>query len=164
MTGIHVQQNATLTLPSPTQIQIVRSFQAPRHLVYQAWTTPELVRRWWAADHGEMTVAEIDLQVDGKWRYAMVTHQGQEVAFHGVFHEIVPDERIVSTEVYEAMPEEEALNTATFTDTPKGGTLLTLLIEHPNQHTRDLHLNSGMESGLQKALNLLEQVALSEQS
>src|ERR1700675_4650893 len=96
---------ATVTLPTDRQILITREFEAPRHLVYKAWTTPELVKRWWHANRGEATVAEIDLQVGGKWRYVMVAHDGVEVGFHGEYREIVPNERIVSTEVYEGLPE-----------------------------------------------------------
>jgi uncharacterized protein YndB with AHSA1/START domain len=106
---------AVVTLPSDDQILITREFDAPKHLVYRAWTTPELVRRWWNAKRGEVTIAEIDLRVGGRWRYAMVTDGGVEVAFHGEYREIVPNERIVSTEVYEGMPEAETVNTATFT-------------------------------------------------
>src|SRR5688500_10260778 len=98
---------AKLTLPTDEQILITREFDAPRHLVYEAWTTPELIKRWWNAKRGEVTVAEVDLRVGGKWRYAMVTDGGFEVAFHGEFREIVPNERIVSTEVYEGAPQPE---------------------------------------------------------
>src|SRR3954464_11392887 len=94
----------TLTLPTDEQILVTREFDAPRHLVYKAWTTPELVKRWWHANRGEMTVAEIDLRVGGRWRYAMVTPDGMEVGFHGEYREIVPDERLVSTEAYEGIP------------------------------------------------------------
>ena len=63
-----------------------------------------------------MTVAEIDLRVGGRWRYAMVDTGGQEVAFHGAYREIVPEKRIVSTEVFEGLPDHEALNSLTFAD------------------------------------------------
>src|SRR4030088_2418411 len=107
---------ATVTLPTDEQILITREFDAPKHLVYKAWTTPELVRRWWSGDRGEVTIAEIDLRIGGTWRYVMVANGGFEVAFHGEYREIVPNERIVSTEVYEAMPGAEALNILTFTE------------------------------------------------
>src|SRR5438067_13940510 len=81
----------TVTLPADDQILITREFDAPRHLVYRAWTTPELVRRWWTGERGEMTIAEIDLRVGGSWRYVMVAHDGLEVAFHGTYLEIVPN-------------------------------------------------------------------------
>ena len=153
-------RTATVTLPADDQILITREFDAPRHLVYKAWTTPELVKRWWHANRGEMTVAEIDLRVGGRWRYAMVTPEGFEVAFHGEYREIVPDERIVTTEVYEAMPEGEALDTVTFAEAD-GRTTLTLLVQHASKEHRDAHIESGMEDGLQDALDLLEQVARS---
>jgi uncharacterized protein YndB with AHSA1/START domain len=96
---------AILTLPTDEQILITREFDAPKHLVYRAMTTPELVRRWWHANRGEVTVCEIDLRVGGKWRYVAVAHDGMEVGFHGEYRELVPDERIVTTEVYEGLPE-----------------------------------------------------------
>jgi uncharacterized protein YndB with AHSA1/START domain len=157
---------ATLTLPTDEQILITREFDAPPHLVYKAWTTPELVRRWWHAKRGVVTVAEIDLRVGGKWRYVAMTDDGTEIAFHGVYREIVPNERIVSTEVYEGLPEgvseEEGgtLNTATFEET-HGRTMLTLLIEATSKVSRDAIVASGMEDGLQDALDLLEEVARS---
>jgi uncharacterized protein YndB with AHSA1/START domain len=157
---------ARLTLPTEEQILITREFDAPRHLVYEAFTTPELVRRWWHANFGEMTVCEIDLRVDGAWRYVMVAHDGMEVGFHGEYREIVPNERIVSTETYEGLPEgvsdEEGttVNTSTF-DEADGRTTLTILVQAPSKASRDAIIDSGMESGLQKALDLLEQVAIS---
>jgi uncharacterized protein YndB with AHSA1/START domain len=157
MTG---SRAAKVTLPNDTQILITREFDAPRDLVYRAYTTPELVRRWWTAGCGEMTVADIDLRVGGGWRYAMVTKDGFEVAFHGEYREIVPNERIVSTEVYEAVPEAAALDTLTLTEVD-GRTTLTLLVEHQRKEHRDAHIESGMEDGLQDALDLLEQVAAS---
>jgi uncharacterized protein YndB with AHSA1/START domain len=154
------RRTATVTLPSDEQILITREFDAPKHLVYKAWTTPELVRRWWSAGRGEVTIAEIDLRVGGKWRYVMIANEGFEVGFHGEYREIVPDERLVSTEVYEGMPDGEALNTLTLTEAD-GRTTLTVLVQHSSKEHRDAHINSGMEDGLQDALNLLEEVAVS---
>jgi uncharacterized protein YndB with AHSA1/START domain len=151
---------ATVTLPADDQILITREFDAPKELVYKAFTTPELVRRWWSAKRGEVTVAEIDLRVGGKWRYVMVADGGFEVGFHGEYREIVPNERIVSTEVYEGYTDEEAVNTATFTEVD-GRTTLTILVQHTSKEARDAHIDSGMEAGLQDALDLLEQVAVS---
>jgi uncharacterized protein YndB with AHSA1/START domain len=154
---------ATVTLPTDEQILITREFDAPRHLVYEAWTTPEHVRRFWHAKRGEMTVADIDLRVGGRWRYAMVTPDGVEVAFHGEFREIVPNERIVSTEAYEGVPDPDAnatLNTATFTE-ENGRTTLTILVQAPSKEVRDAIVESGMEDGLQDAMDLLEEVAIS---
>ena len=154
------KRRATVTLPSDEQILITREFDAPRHLVFAAYTTPELVRRWWHANRGEMTLCEIDLRVGGKWRYVMAACGGPEVGFHGEYREIVPDERIVSTEVYEGAPGAEALGTVTFTEAD-GRTTLTILVQHSCREHRDAHIESGMEDGLQDAMDLLEQVAVS---
>ena len=159
-------KRATVSLPTDEQILIEREFDAPKHLVYNAYTTPELVKQWWHANRGEVTSVEIDLRVGGRWRYVMIACGGPEVGFHGEYRELVPNERIVSTEFYEGVPaevpEEDAttLNTATFTESD-GRTKLTILIQAKNRMTRDAIIASGMEDGLQDALELLEQVALS---
>ncbi len=151
---------ATVTLPNDTQILITREFDAPRHLVYRAWTTPELIKRWWSGDRGEVTLVEVDLRVGGMWRYVMVANEGFEVAFHGEYSEIVTNERIVSTEVFEAMPESAAVNTYDFSE-HDGRTTLTILVQHTDQAIRDAHIASGMESGMQEAMDHLEEVAVS---
>jgi uncharacterized protein YndB with AHSA1/START domain len=151
---------AKVTLPADEQILITREFDAPKHLVYKAWTTPELVRRWWNANRGEVTTCEIDLRVGGTWRYVMVTPDGMEVGFHGEYREIVPNERIVSTEVFEGMPEAAALNTLTLAE-EDGRTTLSVLVEYSSKEHRDGHINSGMEAGMQDAMDLLEEVAVS---
>ncbi len=153
-------RSATVTLPADDQILITREFDAPKHLVYRAWTTPELVKRWWSAKRGEVTLAEIDLRVGGTWRYVMVADGGFEVGFHGEYREIVPNERLVSTEVYEGMPDAEALDTLTLTEAD-GRTTMTILVQHSSKEHRDAHIESGMEDGMQDALDLLEQVAVS---
>jgi uncharacterized protein YndB with AHSA1/START domain len=154
---------ARVTLPTDEQILITREFDAPRHLVFKAWTTPDLVKRWWNAKRGEVTIAEIDLRVGGKWRYVMVTEDGFEVGFHGEYREIVPNERIVATEVYEGAPggdEGAVVNTLTFTEVD-GRTTLTELVQAPSKEIRDAIIDSGMEAGMQDAMDLLEEVAVS---
>ena len=151
---------AVVTLPTNTQIRITRDFDAPRHLVYRAWTTPELIKRWWSAKRGVVTVADVELRVGGRWRWVLMTDRGFEVAFHGEYRELIPNERIVCTEVFEGMPEGEAVNTMTFTE-KDGRTTVTILVEHQNQQHRDAHINSGMEAGMQDAMDLLEQVVSS---
>ncbi|MDX6729739.1 MAG: hypothetical protein QOK49_4544 [Baekduia sp.] len=155
---------AKVTLPMDDQILITREFAAPRHRVYKAYTTPELVKRWWSGHHGQTTIAEIDLRVGGTWRYAMVAEDGSEVAFHGEYREIVPNERIVTTEVFEGAPEtpdaQVPLNIVTFTEVG-GRTTLTLLVQCPSKEVRDMIINSGMESGMQEGMDLLEQIAVS---
>lgn len=158
--------SAVVTLPTDTEILITREFAAPKHLLYKAWTTPELVKRWWNGHQGTMTSVEIDLRVGGQWRYVMAANDGSDVAFHGHYREIVPNERIVTTEVYEmpgadAPPESAVpLNVITFTETD-GRTTLRLLVQCPTRELRDMIINSGMEAGMQDALDLLEEVAIS---
>jgi uncharacterized protein YndB with AHSA1/START domain len=159
------RHSAVVTLPTDTQILIVREFAAPRHLVYRTWTEPELIKRWWAGDRGEVTGVEVDLRVGGRWRYTMVVRcgsdfDGNEVAFHGEYREIVPNERIVSTEVYEGAPDGEAVNTLTLTER-EGRTTLSILVQHSCHEHRDAHINSGMEVGMQEAMDHLEQTAAS---
>ena len=152
---------AVLTLPTDTQIRITRSFAAPKHLVFKAWTTPELVKRWWHAKRGTATVADIDLRVGGTWRWVMVTDDGMEVAFHGEYREIVPNERIVYTEVFEGAPGGEAVEvTLTFVE-EDGRTTITSVTETGRKEIRDMIIDSGMEGGMQDALDLLEEVAIS---
>src|ERR1700737_4902716 len=151
---------AVVTLPTDTQILITRNFDAPKHLVYKAYTSPELIKRWWGGDRGNVTLAEVDLRVGGQWRYVMTANEGSEVAFHGEFREIVPNERIVSTEIFEGMPEGEAVSTVTL-DEEEGQRTLTNLSEYPSKESRDAVINSGMEGGMQESMDHLEQVARS---
>ncbi|MGA8337810.1 MAG: SRPBCC family protein [Solirubrobacteraceae bacterium] len=157
---------ARLTLPTDEQILIEREFDAPRHLVYRAYTTPDLVKRWWHANRGEVISIDIDLRVGGKWRYVMTACSGPEVAFRGEYREIVPNERIVLTSFYEGVPEgvpegaATTLDTVTFTEVD-GRTRLALLIEAKSKMARDAIIESGMEDGLQDALDLLERLAAS---
>jgi uncharacterized protein YndB with AHSA1/START domain len=152
-------KSAVVTVPTDTQILITREFDAPRHLVYRAYTEPELVARWWAGDRGQVSGIDIDLRVGGKWRYVMTANGGFEVAFHGEFIEVVPNERLVRTEIFEGMPDAVAHSTSTLTETD-GRTLVEILVRHSCIENRDAQLNSGMEDGLQEALDHLEEVAV----
>jgi uncharacterized protein YndB with AHSA1/START domain len=154
---------AVVTLPTDTQILIRREFDAPRHLVFKVFTTPELIKRWWAGQRGRVTLADVDLRVGGRWRFVMVTDKGFEVGFHGEYRELVQDERLVCTEVYEGVPggdDAPALNTYTFTET-NGRTTLALLTDVPSREVRDMILASGMEGGMQEGWDLAEQLAIS---
>ena len=163
MSTMTTSQSAKLTFPADNQILITREFAAPKHLVYRAITEPELVKRWWNAKRGEVTVAEVDLKVGGKWRSVMVTPDGFEVAFHGEYKEIVPNERIVSTEAFEGAPDPDdnaTTNTITLVE-QDGRTTMKVLVDCPSAETRDAIVQSGMEAGMQDAYDLLEEVAIS---
>jgi len=151
--------SATVTLPSDTQILITREFDAPARLVWRAYPDPELIAQWWPSGHGEMQSTEVDLRVGGTWRYVMTATGCFEVAFHGEYKEIVPHERVVNTEVYEGIEGAEALVTVTFEETD-GRTTMKMLVDHADKEGRDAHLNSGMESGMQQGMDLLEQIAV----
>jgi uncharacterized protein YndB with AHSA1/START domain len=137
---------------------ITAEFDAPKDLVYKAWTTPELVERWWWGRCGKVT-AEIDLQVGGTWRYVMVTSRGDEIVAHGKYRQIVPNERIVSTAIYDVHDLEpggprhqQTLNTLTFTEVD-GRTTVTILVQ---AQSKDFDVVFGM-AGMPE----LEQVAVS---
>jgi len=159
MTEMAGVRRAVVSTPSDHEIRIVREFDAPAAVVFRAWTTPGLVARWWHAERGSVTSIDIDLRVGGHWRYAMVANAGFEVAFHGEYREIVPNERLVTTEVYEGAPNDEALTTTDFIETD-GHTRVEILVRHATPEARDMHLQSGMEDGLQRALELLEEIAV----
>ncbi|RZS41028.1 uncharacterized protein YndB with AHSA1/START domain [Herbihabitans rhizosphaerae] len=153
----------TITTPTDEQILITREFDAPKHLVYKAWTTPELVRRWWAGRRGTVDSVEIDLRVGGRWRYVLTANGGFQVAFHGEYREIVPNERIVTTEVYEspeAAGHEAPLNIITFEETD-GRTTLRLLTQTSTKELRDLILRSGMEVGVREQMEILDELTRS---
>jgi uncharacterized protein YndB with AHSA1/START domain len=155
--------SAELTLPADDQILVTREFDAPAHLVYKAMTTPELVRRWWGAKRGNVTLCEIDLRVGGQWRYVMTSSGGMEVGFHGEYREIVPNERVVHTEAYEGIPDPDAaaaVITTTLAESD-GRTTMTVLMELPSKEVRDTIIETGMEAGMQESYDALEEVAVS---
>ena len=154
------KHTARVTLPAADQILIEREFAAPAALVWRAVTEPDLVRRWWPGGRGAMTECSIDLRVGGEWRYAMQIAEYGEVAFYGEFFEIVPHEKIVQTEVFAPFPDDGATNTMTLEQ--RGDvTVLRTLVQHQTAEARDMHINSGMERGMQDAFDRLEQVAIS---
>ncbi|GAA1875708.1 SRPBCC family protein [Pseudonocardia ailaonensis] len=154
--------SAVVTLPADDQILIVREFAAPAANVFRAWTEPELVKRWWAGTKGTVTGADVDLRVGGSWRWVMEANGGFEVAFHGEYREIVPGVRLVFTEVFEGIPnadEAYAVTALDFTETD-GRTTVRMLIQHQTQEHRDMHVQSGMEEGMQGSMDALEDVAV----
>jgi len=152
---------AKVTLPAGNQILITREFAAPARLVWQAYTTPELIKRWWSGERGTVNSAEVDLRVGGQWRYVMTANGGFEVAFRGEYREIVPPERLVNTEIFEGLPTPDdhgSLITVTFTE-KDGRTFLEMLCEYRDQTDRDAVVASGMEDGMQESMDALEKVA-----
>jgi uncharacterized protein YndB with AHSA1/START domain len=142
------------------QLLVVREFDLPRHLLFKAWTTPELVTRWWGAGRGEVLSAEIDLRVGGKWRYVIACKDGGEAAFYGEYREVVANGRIVWTEVAGDNSRGESVNTVMFTEFD-GHTRLALLTDFASRSARDAAIDQGINATVREQMDLLEQVAAS---
>ena len=129
--------------------------------MYRALTTPELVKRWWSGERGKVTIAEIDLRVGGTWRYVMIAQGGSRSRSTASSARSCANERIVCTEVFEGMPEGGGPRHAHFTEVD--GARRSRSSWSTEQEHRDMNIDSGMEGGMQEALDLLERVAISLQ-
>lgn len=144
-----------LELPSDTTIQMARSFNAPKHLLFEAHSKPEHLRRWWGQRDAPLSVCDVDFRVGGKWRFVQRSMgSGEEFAFHGEFREIIPDERITWTFEFEGMPGHVSVERLSFIDHPEG-TLLVSLATFDSKEDRDAMLESGMEAGAAESLDRL---------
>ena len=148
-----------LTTPTDREISMTRIFDAPRRMVFDAFTKPELVKRWLLGPPGwTMPVCEIDLRVGGAYRYVWRHADGKEMGMGGIYREIVPQERLVCTELFdEAWYPGEALVT-TILDEQGGRTTLTSTMLYVSQETRDAVLKSGMERGVAASYDRLEEL------
>jgi uncharacterized protein YndB with AHSA1/START domain len=147
-----------ITTPSDREIVMTRDFNAPRHLVYHAMTTPELVRRWLGVFGGwSLDVCEIDLRVSGKYRY--VWHRasgGTRMEMSGEYLEIVPTKRLVTNEKFDdPWYEGQAICTAALTE-ENGITTLSTIVQYDTKEIRDAVLASPMESGVSASYDKLE--------
>jgi len=149
-----------VTTPSDCEIRITRLFDAPRHLVFEAMTKPEHVRRWWGIldDGHSVPVCEIDFRPGGKWRFVGRTPEGDIPAFYGEFREIVPPERIVQTECFEPYPDAPSVVTTVFME-ENGKTRITVTSVYVSKDVRDMVLKTGMEKGAALSYDRLEDVA-----
>lgn len=153
--------SAKISFPSDREIVIVRGFRAPPSALFDAWSKPEHVRRWYVCPTMTMPVCEIDFRVGGKWRW--VQHDavaGIDHVLSGEYLEIAPSERIVFTERYEPIPGSDHVVTLTFGERD-GITTVTQHIVHPSNQGRDGHLQSGIESGLHDTFERLDRVLAS---
>ena len=149
-----------VTTPSDREIAMTRIFDAPRRLVFDAFTKPDLVRRWMLGPPGwTMPVCEIDLRVGGSYRFVWKRDKdGQEMGMGGVYREIVVAERIVSTEAFdESWYPGEALGTVTFVERD-GRTTITQVMRYESQAARDSVLRSGMETGVADSYDRLAEM------
>jgi uncharacterized protein YndB with AHSA1/START domain len=146
----------TLTLPSDREFVLTRVFDAQRRLVFEAWTKPEHVKRWYGCEAFTLTVGEIDLRVGGAYRYTLRAPDGVDHTMQGVYREIASPGRLVYTEGYvtKGFTSNEALVTVTFTE-HAGRTTLTSTVLHQSTADRDAHLKSGVERGAAETLDRL---------
>jgi uncharacterized protein YndB with AHSA1/START domain len=147
-----------VTTPSDREVVMTRLFDAPRHLVFEAMTKPEHVRRWWGIldDQHSVIVCEIDLRPGGAWRFVGKGPHG-EAAFHGVHREIAPPDRLVFTEIFEPFPDVESLVTTVFTE-ENGKTRITVTCLYPTLEVRDMVIGTGMAKGAAISYDRLEDV------
>ena len=151
-----------VTTPSDKEIAMTRVFNAPRRFVFDAWTKPELLRRWLGVREGwTMAICEIDLRVDGTYRYVWRGPKGEKLGLGGTFREIARPDRLISTEAFEdEWYSGEALDTLVLTETD-GRTTATLTMLLESKDARDMALRSGMETGVAQSYDVLDSVLAS---
>ena len=160
-TGLSVNESATITLPSDREIRLVRVFNAPRHLVFEAWTRPEHVKHWWDPCGQPLAMCEIDLRPGGTFRFVNSTPRGPGHAFTGTYREITPPERIVFGSP--APGGADCLGTLEFEERA-GQTTLTLTMTAPSKKARDAMLGMRIDAGTARTLdNLGEYLATKSQ-
>lgn len=151
-----------VTTPSDREIAMTRVFDAPRRLVWEAHTKPELLKRWLGVHNGWiLAVCDIDLKVGGRYRYVWRGPQGVEMGMGGVFHEIVAPERMVATEKFdESWYPGEALDTTTLVE-DAGRTTLTITVRYESKEARDGVLKSPMKEGMESGYDTLAELLAS---
>jgi uncharacterized protein YndB with AHSA1/START domain len=146
------------SLPSPTEIVLTRQVDAPRDLVWRAFTEADLIAQWWGSRDSTTVIDKFDLRPGGAWRFISTTADGTEYAFRGEFLEIQPPERVVWTFEYEGMPGHICTDAVTFTELGPGKTLITDLSTFPSQEERDGMLETGMAEGAAESYDRLEEL------
>jgi uncharacterized protein YndB with AHSA1/START domain len=157
-----MKEAATLqvTMPSERELALTRVFNAPRNLVFDALTKPELLKRWYGPTGWSLVVCEIDLRVGGAWRFVGRRPDGKEIGQKGVYREIVPPERLVNTESWEDWDPGEVLVTTVLVE-QGGKTTLTSTSLFPSQEVRDTLIKFGMTSGAAETYDKLDEVLAS---
>lgn len=133
--------------PGKQNVIVTRVFDAPRDLVFKVYTEPKHIPRWWGPRYLTTTIEKMDVKAGGLWRFVQRDPDGNEFAFHGVYHDIVSPERIVQTFEYEGTPGRVLLETAIFEALPDGKTRLTGNSVFQSVEDRDGMVSEGMESG-----------------
>lgn len=145
-----------VTTPSDTDIQMVRVFDAPRALVYDAFTKPELLKQWFGPKGWHLTTCEVDLRVGGNWRFVLAGPNGEVMGMSGIWQELSPPERSVHIERFDDYPGESVV-TSVLTE-ENGKTTMTATVRYPSQAVRDLVVQSGMEHGAAESYDKLADI------
>ena len=149
--------------PGEPTIITRRVVDAPRELVWDVFTKPEYLKRWWGPRTLTLITCEVDLRVGGGYRFVQRAPDGQEFGFHGEYRQIIRPERIVNTFVFELMPDHEALQTLVLEERD-GKTTVTSTTLHTTVEDRDAHLASGMEAGLRDTYVRLDELLATVQA
>jgi uncharacterized protein YndB with AHSA1/START domain len=146
--------------PGKQEIHITREFDAPRELVFKACMDPELIPQWWGPRNLSTVVDKMDVRPGGQWRFLNRDAQGNEYAFHGVYHEVLAPERVIDTFEFEGLPEtgHVTLETMKLEELPGGRTRLTTQSIFQSVADRDATLQSGMEEGLKETYDRLAEL------
>ncbi len=152
-----VANETIVTTPSEREIVMERVFDAPRELVWAAYTDPELIARWWGLKSTRTIVDQLDLRPGGAWRFVEHNSDGSEQGFRGVYREVSPPERLAYTFEWEGMPGHVLIDTAVFEDLGDR-TRLTITALFHTQHERDGMLKAGMERGLRESHSSLDEL------
>jgi uncharacterized protein YndB with AHSA1/START domain len=145
-----------VTTPTDREILLTRVFNAPRSVVFDALTQPELLKRWFGPRGWTLTTSEVDLKVGGKWRSIMRGPDGRDMGMSGVYQQIMRPEGFISTESFDDFPG-ESLNTIKLFE-ENGKTTLTCSILYPSKEVRDMVIQSGMEHGAAETYDRLAEI------
>jgi uncharacterized protein YndB with AHSA1/START domain len=153
----------TMELESERTIVITRTFNGPARIVFDAWTRPELVKRWWAPKSLGASIAscDADVRVGGNYRYVLRLDTGDEMAFSGTYTEVTPHSRLVYTQVFEPMQDAGAVIVTVTFDERDGKTHLVAHELYPSQEVREAALASGMEHGMRETMDQLDELVAS---
>lgn len=158
MKNAEPKQSAThFTVVSDTEVKMVRTFNAPRELVFKAYTDPEMIPHWWGPRYLTTQIDALDLKPGGKWRFLQYDEKGNEFAFNGIYKEVISPERIVYTFEFEPMPGHIIVSTVLFED-ENGKTKLTATSVFQSKEDLDGMMKSGMESGAVESWDRLEEL------
>ncbi|HEV8339685.1 MAG TPA: SRPBCC family protein [bacterium] len=155
------KRTISVTLPSDREVVITRVFDAPRELVFKAFTDPKLIPHWWGPRKYKTTVDKMDVRPGGVWRFVHRGQDGNESAFNGVYREIVPPERLVYTFEWEGLPGHILVETVTLEERD-GKTTVTDRAFFETVEDRDGMLKSGMEAGAAESMDRLEELLADE--